>query len=189
MNGNPKPVAVNLATRPARNRRLFDLLRVIFIGIMVMSAALLAAGLLFYGLPSIRLRAVLAEQESNLRRVEDNLRRAQAGIAREKKGLDPMVASVNAIIDRKSFSWTALLTRLEKALPDSCWLSNFSPSDPSHGAVEMRIKVVSGGLPDLMLFIDRLKADGFTDIRTASETRNERSGLVSELTLTGRGHE
>ncbi len=79
---------------------------------------------------------------------------------------------------RKSFSWTALLSELEGALPESSFITSLAPSFTGESAMDLRIKVVSRDLDGLLAFVDRLKERKFTGIRVAGETADAQGGII-----------
>jgi len=189
MKANGKAIRINLATRPARSRRIFLLARVGLVLVMILSGAVLVLGLLKHAVPAANLRPVLSGDRQVLNGLDAEFRKIQAAVREKENALGPDVEAINAVIYRKSFSWLSLLSGLEKALPDSCYLTYLSPAVLNGGSVSLKIRVVSGGLDDLMNFIDRLSAAGFNGIRTTSESGAERQGMETEMSLTYEGHE
>lgn len=189
MNGRETTIGINLATRPFRNRRLFLLLRSSFVAAMVLFGALLVLGAVRYGIPALRMRSALSGQKAVLAGLQTDLRKATADVKKKETSLGQTIKEVNEVIFRKSFSWTGLLTEVEKALPDSCRLAAFSPGACDGRSVPLKLKVVSEGLPDLMRFIEELNDRGFRDIRTTGEQKGDGRGIVTDMSLTYERHE
>ncbi|MEN6310613.1 MAG: hypothetical protein ABFD80_03650, partial [Acidobacteriota bacterium] len=89
----------------------------------------------------------------------------------------------NAIILQKSFSWTGFLSDLEAALPESLYITSLDPNFSAGRTVTLKIKVVSGGLDDLLTFLNALNSRNFK-YRLDSESREDGGQLISEISLT-----
>lgn len=172
---------LNLASHPVRNRRFA---RTLFgtLGLVVLVfAGLAAAGLARSraDLEAARSAAVRLERQTDAARREDaRLRNEIAGIQKEIGGrLDFM----NGLIRRKAFSWAGLLTDLEAALPDPSYLTSFVPNLTAEGSLDLKVRVVSRDLNELMTLLDNLAARNFRGVRVESETANDRGELVSEI--------
>ncbi len=189
MNPGDRTVAINLATRPVRNMRLFRLVRTSLVLVMALSVLALVFAAVRYAVPSFGLRSSLSRERAVLAGLEAELRKNEAGIRREETALGQTVREINEVIYMKSFSWTGLLTEVEKALPVSCRLAGFSPGAGDGRSVPVRLSVVSAGLPDLMRFVEGLNAGGFRDIRTTGEEKGEGGGIITSMSLTYERHE
>jgi Tfp pilus assembly protein PilN len=175
---------LNLATRPLRNRRLFAAAVRGLAGLAVAAAALAAFSLLKYGGEATRLRTVRAESARTQAEAVREDKRLTADIRQAERTNRARIELVNGIIFRKSYSWTGLLTELEKALPGPSYITALTPSFKSDGAVAMNLRVTSRSLEDLLAFIDGLTARGFKDIQVFGETRSEDGRLITEISLT-----
>ncbi len=175
---------LNLATRPLRNRRLFTTAVRVLAGLFVLLAGLAAFALLKYGGEGARLKAANAET----RRVQAEAAREQArltaDIDREEKLSRGRVDLVNLLIQRKMFSWTGLLTELEKALPGPSYITALTPSFTPEGALALQMRVTSRSLDDLLAFLDNLGAGGFKNIKAGGDQRGEDGRLIAEISAT-----
>lgn len=174
-------VRLNLATRPLRNRRFFRTA----LGVL----AALVAGLAFataflsvkygLGLRTARTESVRVEEAiADARAVGARARSRAAAAAKSDR---ERVALVNAVIRRKAFLWTALLTELEGALPDSSYITSLVPDFAGESAVNLKVKVVSVGLDDLLALVDNLAARRFSRIRVEGESVDARGRILSEI--------
>ena len=82
------------------------------------------------------------------------------------------------------FSWTGLLTELEKALPGPSYIRALTPSFTPEGAVALQMRVTSRSLDDLLVFLNGLTAGGFKDVKAGGEQRIEDGRLIAEITAT-----
>ncbi len=184
---NNRPLRVNLASEPLRNVRFF---RTLFVALVVLlaGAASLAAGL-FIG-QQVR-DGRLAREAASLRRSVETARletkrlesRAREMTARDRSTVD----FANDLILRKSFSWVDLLYRLEQALPASSAVVSLAPTAVGGARAEVSLKAVFRNLNDLLAFIRNLYSRGFTQVRLASEGRNDLGQLEAEITVVYEG--
>ncbi len=176
-------IRLNLATRPLRNRRFY---RTAFaVSVLILAGLATLAVFLFvkYGLAHNRAKAEVVRLEDGIAQAAaaTTAFRAKAEAAAEAD--QETVDLVNAVIMRKSFSWTGLLSELEGALPESSYITSLAPSFVGESAVDLRIKVVSRRLDDLLALVDRLTERKFTRIRVDGETKDERGQILSEITF------
>jgi hypothetical protein len=177
-----KNVAVNLASRPLRNRRFFT----------AILAALAAAFMLIAlgsGLTILGSRRRESESRADLSRV----RQAAAAAQKERDGLaadaaelartlQPTVDAVNGVLLRKSFSLVDVFSRLEDALPAGSYVAGMSPVEPGDGRLNLSFRVVSPNLTDLLALIQKLGGLGFKNISVKNEATVD-GRLVSEISF------
>ena len=182
MNGHP--LNLNLATRPLRNRRLYMAgvrgLAVLFVAM----AGLVAFAVLKYGGETSRLKAGSAATLKVQADASREEKRLTADIKKEEKLSRARVDLVNSIILRKMFSWTGLLTEMEKALPGPSYITALTPSFTPEGTVALQMRVTSRSLEDLLAFINALTGRGFKDVKVGGEQRSEDGRLLSEISAT-----
>jgi hypothetical protein len=179
---NAKNVPVNLASRPLRNRRFFSAGLLAFAAVFVLAA--LAAGLSLG-----KSRKLEAEARADLGRIarlsESALKEKDAWSAEAAElslKLKDTVEAVNGIIRRKSFSLVDVLTRIEEALPAGSYVAGISPLEAADGRLDLRFRVVSPSLPELLALVQKLAGQGFKDISVKNEATVE-GRLVSEITF------
>lgn len=178
-----RPLHLNLASRPARNRNFYLLARNVLAVALVAFVGLAAFAAVRYGLQAARLKDSVAETSRLVDAAGQEQRRLAADIAREERAGKEKADLINAIIVQKSFSWTGFLSALEAALPDSLYITSLSPNFSSGRTITLKIKVVSAGLDDLLTFLNALNARKFA-YRLENESREEGGQLVSEISLT-----
>ncbi len=173
----------NLATRPFYNEPAVYLW--LFVAAIVVAAATLfnVAQMLRYS----RSDTELARQASNDEARAAELR-AEAGRLRatvdskqiERASLEAQQA--NELIDRRTFSWTALWNEFEATLPPNVRITSFRPRiDPRRGNV-VTISLVARGVDDVQLFMENLEKTGsFPEIVPPSERTNERGQLETVI--------
>ncbi len=175
---------LNLASRPARNRRFYLWARGFLI--LFITACVILTGYFHvrFGKERSRLRNLSSDTEHLIREAETEEGRLTAEIQNAERSGRLTVDLINSIIYQKSFSWTGFLSLLESALPDSSFITALSPDYASERTIGLKIEAVSRNLDDLVLLINNLTAEGFKGIRVESETRDGRGRLVSEISLT-----
>lgn len=181
---NGPALALNLATRPLRNRRLYAAVSRALVGLFVVLAGLAVFAVLKYGGEASRLKAAMAGTS----RVQDAAAREEkrltADIAREETLSRGRVDLVNSIILKKTFSWTGLLSELEQSLPGPSYITALSPNFTTEGVVALEMSVTSRSLADLEAFITALNARGFKNIKVGGEQRSEDGRLLTPITTT-----
>lgn len=182
MNRRPPP-DVNLATKPARNRRFYILARNALAVAIVAVVGLATFSVVKYAFQASRLKSSLEETSRLVAAAGKDEQRLSSDIKKVKKTSQAEVDLVNDIIIRKSFSWTAFLSLLEASLPDSSYITSLIPSFSGERTVALKIKLVSRSLDDLLTFLNNLNARKFR-YRLESESREEEGRLVSEISLT-----
>jgi hypothetical protein len=131
--------------------------------------------------------------ESAARADLDRVRQAAASALKERdalgaeaaelaRSLKPTVDAVNGIIQRKSFSLVDVFSRLEDALPAGSYVAGMSPVEPVDGRLDLRFRVVSPSLGDLLALIQKLGGLGFKNISVKNEATVD-GRLVSEITF------
>ncbi|MGB2845815.1 MAG: hypothetical protein WBC02_13260 [Candidatus Aminicenantaceae bacterium] len=96
---------------------------------------------------------------------------------------EPKVDLINSIILRKSFSWIQFFSDLESSLPDSSYIVSMEPVLAEHSRLQLRLKIATSSVNDLLELIDNLKELKFDQIRMKSENLSENGMLVSEISL------
>jgi Tfp pilus assembly protein PilN len=178
---HPERTQLDLATRPLRNMRFYRVSGIVLVSLLAVLAIL--SGFIFfkYGRMARTNRASLGttQNEIAVRRAEESKANAAAGAA--AKAGRSRVDLVNAIIVRKSFAWTGLLTQLEEILPDSSYITFLAPGFVTETTLGLRIKVVSNSLNDLLTLVTNLNARKFKRIRVRSETADEQGQITAEI--------
>jgi len=127
MSASPALV-LNLASRPALNRRFYLLTRNFLAVALVALVGLTGFTIVKYGRLAARSGAALAEARQAQTAAEQEKKRLTAEVRKLMKSEQSQVEAANRIIYQKSFSWTGFLSELESALPDSITITSFAPS-------------------------------------------------------------
>lgn len=164
----------NLSTRPFYNERAAH----VAIGA---AAAVVLAVTLVNVVQVVRLSKRNTELTSRTRSEQAEVRRltAEAGRIRgsiDKEELALIVGAAeeaNALIDQRTFSWTAFFNRIEATLPPDVMLTSVRPS-VKDGLTHVEIGVLGKRAEGIDEFMEKLEATGaFQDIVPATQDRTE----------------
>jgi hypothetical protein len=173
----------NLSTRPFYNERLVR-------AVLLAFGAIAVALTLFNIYEVLRLQAQSRdsretitrndEQARDLRQKAQNIRRS---IDRVKlDAVQTAAREANALIDRRTFSWTELLNYFETTLPPDVRISGVRPQVDSEGRRLVQISVFSRRVEDLEEFMDALEKTGaFSGVLPRTEQPDESGTLRTEL--------
>jgi hypothetical protein len=180
---NQKRISINLATYPMRNNRLFYLFFGLLAGCSIFVSVLAGYTYIKYRDKNTNFLRTKTQIEEKLRNVQREERRLSTQIEKASQKYQGRIDLVNTLIYRKSFSWLNFLSALEESLPASCFIVSLAPSLKENSKIEVRFKVASPNLRELLVLNRNLAKKNFTEIRTVSEGRNAEGLLVSEMTL------
>jgi len=173
----------NLSTRPFYNER----------GVRTGLGALaaLTIGLtLFNAYEIIQLRGqssdarqAIAQNDAQARELRDKARVIRQSIDRARLDSVQIAArEANALIDRRTFSWTELLNQFQSTLPPDVRIAGVLPQTDSDGRRLVQISVFSRRIEDLEAFMDALEKTGmFSGVLSRSDQPDESGTLQSEL--------
>ncbi len=175
----------NLSTRPFYNERPVFLVLAAVALVVAALTVFNAYRLVYLTRSDRRLTSQVRATEQQVARMRDEARRAQSGI--DQKQLEAVVAAAveaNGLIDARTFSWTALLNRLETTLPDEVRIASIRPVKTEERGLELRIVVRARRAEDVDTFVGQLEKEaGFRDVVSQAETTTP-EGLL-EVTLQG----
>ena len=176
----------NLSTRPFYNVRAVRAL-------LGMVALVVAAFTLFNVAQLIRLSATQRTLSADAVRAETEAARLRADAVRLRGQIDTReLAAVsadareaNAIIDRRTFSWTTLFVQFEDALPADVRITAVQPRREQDGSFNVNIGVQARRVEDIEAFIEALEAKTpFRDVLPVEEQTGD-DGLI-EAVIDGR---
>ena len=173
----------NLSTRPFYNDRAVKS------GLAALAA--LAVGLtLFNAFQVVRLqgqsrdaRQTIAQNDAQARDALDKAQVIRRAIDREKLAAVQTAANeANALIDRRTFSWTELLNQFQATLPPDVRIAGVTPQNDMQGRRLVQISVLSKRVEDLEEFMAALERTGaFSGVLPRSDQPEDSGQLRSEL--------
>ena len=172
----------NLSTRPFYNERLVSLI--------ILIAAIAGIALTgFNGVTIYRLSGERSKQKAELDRVAAEATKSRAAASALEQSLDRSnllllagaTSEANALIDQRTFSWTAFLGLVERTLPLDARLIAVAPR-VERGVFMIQMQVNVKRREDLEAFIDALLATGaFYDVLPSEQQRNDDGTLSATL--------
>ena len=156
----------NLSTRPFYNERA--------VRTGLGAVALVAIGLtIFNTIEILRLesagreaRQLVAQNAEQARELRDKARAIRQSIDQSQLAIVQAAArEANVLIDRRTFSWTALLNYFQATLPPDVRITGVAPQVDEDGRMLVQIGALARRVDDLNEFMDALGTTGaFTDV-------------------------
>jgi DNA-binding transcriptional MerR regulator len=156
----------NLSTRPFYNERA--------VRTMLAVLAFIAIGLtIFNAVEILRLeragrdaRQTVAQNAAQSRDLRQKAQVIRQGINQAQlEAVRVTARDANALIDRRTFSWTALLNYFQATLPPDVRIAGVAPQIDDDGRMLVAISVFARRIDDLSEFEDALESTGaFTDV-------------------------
>jgi hypothetical protein len=172
----------NLSTRPFYNVRAVH-------AALGVAAAIVLAFTIFNVVQIVRLSLSQRTLGASAAQAEDEAERLRAEAARIRARIDPKELAVvataareaNAIIDKRAFSWSELLTQFEMTLPEDVRISAVQPNVDRDGVFTVAIGVEARRVEDLDVFIEALEKTGFFRDVLAVEEQTDDAGLIEAI--------
>jgi len=175
-------IRTNLSTRPFYNERAVHL--------WLLVAALVVTGATAWnvtaGLRYRRGDSELARQadsdEARTQQLRQQVTRLRASVdPRQIDAASAAARQANDLIDRRTFSWTELLNRLETTLPDEAHIVAVRPRVDRDSGIVLTLNVVARDVDDMNQFMQNLEETGaFKNPRPTTERFNE-EGLFESI--------
>lgn len=170
-------VSINLATRPfVELRPLYTSLRI------AMAALVLLAIALGIGIHSLGQRTRAAQDRMNALRSQTQAFQTERQ-ADERRMQQPANRAVldrsrflNALFQRKSFSWTAVMMDLERVLPPGVQVTSIEPVVSPEGDVTIRLRVSGARDRAIELVRNLERSQRFLQPRLANESAQTQEG-------------
>jgi Tfp pilus assembly protein PilN len=171
-------IRTNLATRPFYNEKAVRLWIILAAGLVAAATIFNISRVLHYS----QNETALALQASHDETAAADLR---ATAARERATVDikqintesARAREANALIARRTFSWTELFNRFEATLPADVRITSVRPHiDPKDHRMQVDVNVIARSGDDISLFMEKLEATGVFQRLNPAETRVTESG-------------
>lgn len=173
----------NLSTRPFYNEPAVHLW--LFVAALLVAVATLfnVVQMLRYSRSDTELARQAANDEARATELRADAARLRGTVdAKQIERASLEAHQANELIDRRTFSWTALWNEFEATLPPNVRITSFRPRlDPKRGNV-VTITVIARGVDDVNQFMENLdKTGAFNDSYTPSERTNEQGQLETVI--------
>lgn len=178
-------IRTNLSTHPFYNQRIVNLWLVV-LTVIVVAATVANVVRVRYDSGSNSELASQAQQDEaravELRRTAAQLR---ASIdAKQVATVSGDAREANDLIDRRTFSWTALFNRFETTLPDGVRITAVQPTIDRDHRIMLTLTVLARSVNDVTEFMSRLDETGaFRDLFSTQERPNEDNQIESTLQM------
>lgn len=167
---------LNLASRPFRNEALPNLLFVV--GLLLTLALSVLHGMRLQNLlggTSSALRTQVTGQEAELAALRRDAQAVRAPMPATERLAE--WRTVKDLVDRRTFAWTLLLSRLESTLPSGIRLLAITP------------RLVSGQVQLELLALARTREDGFDFARSLQEQGSFKNVYPSAVDTSPKGEQ
>jgi Tfp pilus assembly protein PilN len=173
----------NLSTRPFYNERGVR-------SVLLLLVALAVGLTLFNAYEILRLRGQSSDSRQTIAQNDNQAREMRAKAADIRRSIDRAkldavqiaAREANALIDRRTFSWTELLNQFQATLPPDVRISGVTPQTDSEGRRLVQISASSRRIEDLEEFITAMEKTGaFSGVLSRSDQPEEGGTLRSEL--------
>lgn len=181
-------LSLELASHPLRNRRLFFLC-LIFLVVLCVSVAVVS-GSRYFKFKNEREKTQLKIEEVEQKKGIVQLKKVQVTdqIESVSAANQAKIDFINSLINRKSFSWIDFLSDLESALPAGCYIVSMAPTPLGELGMEVRVRVASPHLDDLLQLVTQLLKQGFENVLIRSEELVDNGLLISEVSFNYEKH-
>ncbi|HWW86366.1 MAG TPA: PilN domain-containing protein [Vicinamibacterales bacterium] len=173
----------NLATRPFYNERAIRLW--LLIAAVVVGAATIfnVTRILRYSRSDTQLATSASRDESRAADLRQQAAQLRARVdPRQVEFASAEAREANALIDRRTFSWTELFNRFETTLPDEVRITAVRPKLDRDKGIVLQINVVARDFEDVRQFMENLeKTDAFGELRASEDRVNEQGLLDTSL--------
>jgi Tfp pilus assembly protein PilN len=178
-------IRTNLATRPFYNARGINLA-------LALLALLVTAATVFNGTRVLKYsgsNTELMTQASQDESAAATMRRDAAALrgsvdARQIENASKEARQANDLIDRRTFSWTALFNRFEATIPDAVRITAVRPKPDRDRRITLTVVVLARTVGDVNQFMERLDETGaFRDLRSSEEHTTDDNQVESILEM------
>jgi type IV pilus assembly protein PilN len=173
---------VNVATRPFYNERGVHLvLALVGLALLALTAFNVSALMRLSGREA-ELTARISKEETRARELRREAQKLRASVRQDE--LETVLAAAreaNDLIDRRTFSWTALFNHLEATLPEDVMLTTVRPV-VEQGQFRVTLGVIGREVGDIDTFMIRLEETGaFRDVLSRDEQARDDGAFEAVL--------
>lgn len=178
-------IRTNLSTRPFYNTSAVRFWLLVAGVVVLLATAFNVTQVLRYSNSNTELVTKAANDEARaaeLRRTAQKLRSSVDAAQVNAVSVDARKA--NDLIDRRTFSWTELLNRFERTLPDDVRITGVHPEVDKNRRIVLTVNVLARGVDDINQFMENLDGtDAFVELRSSQEQTNDAGQIESALQM------
>ena len=155
-------IGTNLSSRPFYNERAVR----VWIGMLVLLVAAATifniSGIVYYSRSDAELKAEAARDEARAAELRAAAAKLRASVDTRQIELASVEARrANALIDRRTFSWTELFNRFEATLPPDVRITSVRPTiDSGSRRIVLTVTVVAQSVDDVDRFLENMEGSG-----------------------------
>jgi len=175
----------NLSTRPFYNDRAVRLW-LFLMALVVLGATLFnISRVLRYSRSDTELAVQASRDESRAADLRQQASRLRDSVDPKQIEFSSTEArQANDLIDRRTFSWTDLLNRLETTLPEEVHIVELRPKVDRKNGTVLTVIVLARTVDDVYAFMERLEATGAFRKTQSREERFNDQGLLEAMVET-----
>ena len=178
-------IRTNLATRPFYNDRAVNRFLVVLAAVVALATMFNISRVRSDSGSNTELASQAAQniaRTNELRRTATTLRASLD--AKQVAAIAADARDANALIDRRTFSWTALFNQFERTLPDDARITSVQPKVDKDHHITLVVSIVAKTVGDVAEFMAHLDATGvFKNVYSTAEQSNEAGQIESSLTM------
>lgn len=178
-------IRTNLSTRPFYNERAVNL-GILALGVVVVLATLSNVLRARYDSGSnTELASQAAQDEARATEMRQTAARLRTSVdVRQIEAVSGDARQANELIDRRTFSWTALFNRFEGTLPADVRITSIRPDIDRNRRIILNVTVLARSVNDVNEFMERLDATHeFQELRSVAERTNDDDQIESALEM------
>lgn len=178
-------IRTNLSTRPFYNARLVSLGIGLLALVVAAATAFNVTRALTYAGTNTELVAQASQDESTARDLRATATKLRATVdPKQIEAISAEAREANALIDRRTLSWTELFNRFEDTLPADTRITAVRPSIDRDRRILLTVTVTARSVDDIDQFMQKLDATGvFLDVQSTREQTTEDGQVVSTLEM------
>ena len=176
-------IRTNLSTRPFYNERAVRLWLLAVAVAMAAATAFNVSRVIRYSRSDTQLATQASGDEARAADLRKQAARLRASVDPKQVDFASTDArQANDLIDRRTFSWTALFNQFETTLPDEVRITAVKPRIDRDLGIVLVINVVARNVDDVATFMENLEATAaFKNLRNPEEHFDEQGNLQSSL--------
>jgi len=176
-------IRTNLSTRPFYNERAVRAWLLLATIAVLGATALNVSGVLRYSRSDTELAGAATRDETRAADLRRQAVRLRATVdPKQIEFASAEARQANALIDRRTFSWTELFNRFETTLPDDVRIMMVRPTIDKDRGVVLTINVAARSVQDVEKFINNLDATKvFTGLLTLEDHYDEHDVLLASI--------
>jgi Tfp pilus assembly protein PilN len=165
----------NLSTRPFYNESAIQLWLIVMAIVVAAATVFNVTRLIQYSRSDTELAAQASRDETRTAELRAEAGRLRASVdARQIDAAAGEARLANALIDRRTFSWTELFNVFERTLPADVRITSIRPRIEKDRRILLTITVLARGVDDVDMFMENLEATGgFAELLSREDHPND----------------